>query len=300
MTRSRNSLPNKIFRAEVVETTRLTPGMRRVTFGGPGLQEFRSTGVGDEYLRVFLPSDGQDEPTWPLPRGDHWDYPEGVEPSPLRTYTVRGFDADRGQVTIDFVVHDGGVAATWAQRAKPGDIVGLNTPTALYDPPADMSWQIVLADAAGLPAAARLLEQTAPGVRTRAVLEVATAADRQPIAHHEGVEIVWLDGGNGHGPSRLEEILRSAELPAGPGYIWVAGETTVMRGVRRYLRHELALPSGAYKVIGYWTAKAEEWTARYESLPAETVAELAALWVSGRDQEEIEDEYVARLEALGL
>ena len=300
MTTTRNTLPNRIFRAEVVETRRLTTGMLRVTFGGPGLTEFLSTGVGDEYLRVFLPADGKDEPTWPFPKGAHWDYPEGVEPSPLRTYTVRGFDADRGHVMIDFVVHDGGVAATWAQRAVPGDVVGLNTPTALYDPPADMSWQIVLADAAGLPAAARLLEQTAPGVRTRAVLEVTSAAERQSIAHHEGVEIVWVDGGNGHGPSRLEEILRAAELPVGSGYIWVAGETKVMRGVRRYLRQELRLPSGSYKVIGYWTAKAEEWTARYQALPEETLAELNALWEADRDEQEIEDEYIARLEALGL
>jgi len=290
----------QIYRAEVVHRAQLSPGMIRVTFGGPGLAEFRGTGVGDEYVRVFLPNEGEAEPTWPFPKGDYWDYPDGVEPSPMRTYTVRRFDADRAQLTIDFVVHDGGVAATWAQRAEPGDVVGLNTPTGLYDPPADMAWQIVLADAAGLPAAARLLEQTAPGVRTRAVLEVPSAADRQEIAHHDDVDIVWVYGGNGHGQSRLEEILRSAELPAGPGYIWVAGETKAMRGARRYLRHELRLPSGAYKVIGYWIAKAEEWTARYEGLPAQTLAELSALWEADRDEEEIEDEYVARLEALGL
>jgi NADPH-dependent ferric siderophore reductase len=300
MAGSRHSLPNKIFRAEVVETHRLTSGMMRLTFAGPGLVDFRSTGVGDEYLRVFLPADGQLEPQLPQPKGDYWEYEEGIEPSPLRTYTVRRFDTEPSRVTIDFVVHDGGVAASWAQRAKPGDVVGLNTPTALYDPPADLAWQIVLADAAGLPAAARLLEQTPPGVRTRAVLEVASAADRQAIAHHDGVEIVWVYGGNGHGPSRLEEILRAAELPTGSGYVWVAGETKVMRGVRRYLRHELRLPATGYKVIGYWTAKAEEWTARYQSLPAQTLAELTALWETDRDAEEIEDEYISRLEALGL
>ena len=127
-----------------------------------------------------------------------------------------------------------------------------------------------------------------------------SAEHEQHIAHHDDVEIVWVHGGNGHGQSRLEEILRSAELPAGTGYIWVAGETTAMRGARRYLRHELKLPSSAYKVIGYWIAKAEEWNARYEALPAQTLAELTALWATDRDEEEIEDEYVARLVALGL
>ena len=300
MAESRRGLPMRIFRAEVVETSMLTPSMIRVIFGGTGLAEFRSTGVGDEYLRIFLPADGQPEPTWPFPKGDYWDYPDDVEPSPLRTYTVRAFDAESAQVTVDFVVHDVGVAAAWARNARPGDVVGLNTPTGMYDAPGEMAWQIVMADAAALPAAIRVLEQTAPGVRTRAVLEVPTAADRQAIAHHDGVEIVWVFGGNGHGKSRLEEIVRAADLPEGPGYIWVAGETTTMRGVRRYLRHERKLASGAYKVVGYWTAKAEEWNARYQALPSDTQAELAALWETDRDEEEIQDEYIARLEALGL
>lgn len=53
-------------------------------------------------------------------------------------------------------------------------------------------------------------------------------------------------------------------------------------------------------MVGYWTAQAEEWNARYQALPEQTQAELAALWEADRDEEDIEDEYVARLEALGL
>lgn len=295
-------MTNLIHRVEVRRTLRLTPGMIRIEFGGEGLAGFVSSGVGDEYLRVFLPLEGQTEPNLPLPTDDgYWEFPEGVEPAPLRTYTVRGWDAASGILTIDFVVHEGGIAAAWALAARPGDVVGVNTPRGLYAAPEGIEWQLLVADATGLPAAARLAEQTPAGVRTRLVLEVAGPEHRQPIALPEGAELHWVYGGNGHGPSRIEEIVQSAELPEGPGYVWVAGETRATRGVRRHLRHRLGLPGTAYKVVGYWTEQAEAWRERYDGLPEATRAELAAMWDDGtRDEEEIEDEYEAALERLRL
>ena len=121
-----------IYRAEVLSTRLVTPGMVRITFGGPGLAGFDTTGIGDEYLRVFLPDPGAREARLPISTGDSWDWVEGVEPSAMRTYTVRSVDNAAGTVDIDFVVHDGGLAASWAQRAKVGDVVGLNSHTGLY------------------------------------------------------------------------------------------------------------------------------------------------------------------------
>lgn len=135
----------QVFRAEVISAVDLTPSMRRVVFGGPGLAHFASTGVGDEYLRVLFPPTGETEPILPVVVDNVFDY-SSIDLGLLRTYTVRHFEP--GEVTIDFVVHDGGVAATWARNAKPGDIVGLNTPTGMYDPPADLEWQILIADCA--------------------------------------------------------------------------------------------------------------------------------------------------------
>ena len=294
------ALPPRIFRAEVVSVRRLTPVMTRVVLGGPELAQFRTTGVGDEYVRLFLPRPGEREPVLPFATATGWDYAEGVEPGPLRTYTVRAVDPGAGTVTIDMVLHDGGVAAAWARSASPGDVVGLNSPDGLYAPPPDLAWQLLVADAAGLPAAARLLEQTPPGVRTRAVLEVPEPADRQHIPVHDDVEICWVYGGNGHRASCLDQVVRSFDRPSGPGYIWVAGETKAMRAVRRHLRHELRLPCAAYKVVGYWTLDNEAWMARYEALPETTRQELLQMWDCDRDTEDIQDEWTARLESLGL
>ncbi|MGJ0386417.1 siderophore-interacting protein [Paenarthrobacter nicotinovorans] len=291
----------RIYRAEVVGTRSLTPGMIRITFGGPALAGFDTTGIGDEYLRVFLPDPGAREARLPISTGDSWDWEPGVEPSAMRTYTVRSVDTAAGTVDIDFVVHDGGLAASWAQRAQVGDVVGLNSPTGLYEPPAGLQWQILLADATGLPAVARLVEQTPPGVRTRVLIEVEHATHQQEITLGAGTELAWIHGGNGHSQSRLEEVLRSMELPGGVGYIWVAGETKVLRGIRKYLRHEKKLTPESYKLIGYWTDKSEAWEQRWENLDAETRRWFDELWSNGnRDHEEIADLQDARFELLGL
>lgn len=293
---------NLIHRIVVERVRRLSPGMVRIVFGGDGLDGFVSTGIGDEYFRVFFPADGQHEPNLPFPTEDgYWDFAEGVEPAPMRTYTVRGWDAEATELTIDFVVHDGGVAAAWALNARPGDVVGVNTPKGLYDPPAEIEWQLLIADATGLPAAARLAENAPAGVRTRVVLEVSSPEDELDIDPAEGVELHWVHGGNGHAPTRIEEILRASELPSGPGYVWVAGETKATRGVRKHLRHELKLPASAYKVIGYWTENAEAWRERYDSLDEGTHARLMAMWDDDtRPTEDIEEAYEAELEKLGL
>lgn len=293
---------NLIHRIVAERVERLSPGMVRIVFGGEGLEGFVSTGVGDEYFRVFFPTEGQTEPNLPFPTDDgYWDFPEGVEPAPMRTYTVRDWDAEAREFTIDFVVHEGGVAAAWALHAAPGAVVGVNTPKGLYAPADGIRWQLLIADATGLPAAARLAENAPQGVRTRVVIEVASAEDELEIETPDGVELHWVHGGNGHAPTRIEEILRASELPSGPGYVWVAGETKATRGVRRYLRHDLKLPSAAYKVIGYWTENAEAWRERYDALDETTHSRLMAMWDDEtRNEEDITDEYEAELEKLGL
>ncbi|MCU1517787.1 MAG: siderophore interacting protein, partial [Pseudarthrobacter sp.] len=115
------------------------------------------------------------------------------------------------------------------------------------------------------------------------------------------VDIAWVFGGNGHTQSRLDELIRAIDLPSGTGYVWFAGETKVLRSVRRHLRHERKLAAGSYKLIGYWTDKSEQWEERWESLDAPTRKWLDELWDNkDADPEDLEDLYAAKLESLGL
>lgn len=293
----------KIFhQALVVERRQLTPGMIRVTFGGAGLSEFRTTGIGDEYLRLFFP----DETTGKLHLPDisedgRWTYPDGQDKIHCSTYTVRRFRQEAGEVDIDFVVHEGGLASAWAQRAEPGARITINLPRGLYTPPADMVWQLLVADATGLPALSRILEQTPKHVQSRVFVEVAEVDHELDLPAHPGATVTWLHkSGNGVAPSRMGEVIRAVPLPPTPGYIWVAGEQKVVRGIREYVRQELKLPTERYELVGYWIHEGEEWEAKWEALPGDVKASIDAAWDSDRDPEEVQDEYEATLEKFGL
>ena len=95
----------RIHRAVVTGVKQLGPGMIRVTLGGDDLLDYPTTGIGDEYVRLFFPDEAHLEPRLPFVSGRGWDYEEGVEPSQMRTYTIR--DHRSGEIDIDFVIHEG-------------------------------------------------------------------------------------------------------------------------------------------------------------------------------------------------
>ena len=284
--------------AEVIRSAWLTPGMLRVTFGGDGLRNFRTTGVGDEFVRVHFPEpDGELH----LPRIDAdgvWHYPDGVS-AHVQPYTIRNHDAAAGEVVIDIVAHGHGRAGRWAAQASPGDRVAFGDPRGLYEPPTGAREQIFVTDATGLPALARLAEQLPPSVRAVAAVEVAEADHRMDIGGG-ALSVRWIVGrGNGVGPSALTEALRA--LPISPEtYVWVAGEAGELREARRYLRHECGLSSERYDVIGYWRDRQEEWLERYDALDAATLAELQAIWEEDASEEQRRDRYDDTLSSLGL
>ncbi|MYV97496.1 SIP domain-containing protein, partial [Streptomyces sp. SID3343] len=101
--------------------------------------------------------------------------------------------------------------------------------------------------------------------------------------------------------------LRAVTLPAGPGYVWAAGETRALRDIRRHVRHELGLPARMYKVIGYWTHNEKEWDERYARLDPQVRHRLEtafdAIPEQDRDEEVVEgilDEVEATLASVGL
>ena len=293
------------FRAEVRSRISLTPNLVRVRFGCPrpprggaaDLADFTSSGVADERLVVVFPAVGQSEPPAPVLTPTGWDYPDPATRPPMRSYTVRAFDPVVQELTIDFVAHQGGVAAEWARRARPGDAVLVTAAAGWYAPPADATWQLLVADLTGLPALARICETST--LPTTAVVEVLDPADRQPLPSR--VEARWLCGsGNGDGPSALHRALRDLDWPAGPGYLWFAGEAAESRAVRRYLRQHLGWPADRYDVLGYWRVGQEEWSRRYAAVSAD----LEHVYTEARDRglssTEALEVYDDALERIGL
>lgn len=298
----RRPMTKMFHQATVLSRSQLTPGMVRLTFGGDGLAEFKTTGIGDEYLRLFFPNEKTGKLHLPhITEDGRWTYPDGQDAIRCSTYTVRRFRRQTGEVDIDFVVHDGGLASEWAQRANPGDRITINNPRGLYTPPDDMVWQLLVADATGLPALSRLLEQTPRHVQSRVFVEVAEIDHEQELPAHGRATVTWLHkSGNGVAPSRMGEVIRAVPLPATPGYVWVAGEQKVVRAIRKFVRQELKLAPERYELVGYWTANGEEWDAKWDAIDPAIKAKIDAAWDSGRDPEEVRDEYEQTLEKLGL
>ncbi|GAA1291718.1 MULTISPECIES: siderophore-interacting protein [Brachybacterium] len=290
----------RIHAAEVTGARRLGPGMIRISLGGPDMLDYPTTGVGDEYVRIFFPDEPDVEVRMPFVADRGWDYPEGVEPSEMRTYTIRAHRA--GEVDIDFVVHEGGLAADWALQAVPGQRVALNPPQKLYARPESARRQLLIADEPALPAALRIAELTGRQVETTVLVELRGRENALRTEHGEEDPTTyrWLCGtGNGATPSQLLETLRREKLEHDT-YVWVAGETRLTREARSYLRHELGLPAEAYKCVGYWTDKAEQWRERYDALGEEFHERLRALYACELDEEEIVDEVQRMYEAVGL
>lgn len=264
--------------ATLERVAEISPRMLRLTFTVPGC---RGHGRPDDWLQIFF-----GEP------GDH---------SLRRNYTIRELRPGSDEVDVDFALHDGGLAATWARSASPGDTLTWAEVEGYYVPPADAQWQLIVGDLAALPAVGRIVEELPAGARAIVVAEVFDRADRQEWETQADVDIHWLHGsGDGYAPSRLDDVVRTFREPSGPGYIWMSGETRTVRSSRRFLRHERGLDRIRYGLTGYWLDRSEEWTERYEPI----AGEMQALWergeAEGRDLEDLRDEYDAALERAGL
>src|SRR5690606_17660047 len=110
--------PLTLREVEVVRVADLTPGMRRITLAGEQLRGFTSANgfpqpafdsAGfDDDIRLVFRYPGQAEPVLPVQKERGLDVPR--DPRPLaRIYTVRRWDADGGELDVDFVKHGIGV-----------------------------------------------------------------------------------------------------------------------------------------------------------------------------------------------
>jgi len=263
-------------RLQVLRTQRLTPHMIRVVAGGPGLADFRPNGFADAYVKVVFPQEGV---TYPEP------FDMGVvraemprEQWPVtRTYTVRWFDRDAGELALDFVHHgDQGLGGPWAVSARPGDELLLLGPGGAYAPGAEADWHLLVGDESALPAIAVALESMPEGVPVTALIEVAAPAEEQPLASKGDARIQWLHRSAG---DDLVAAVRGLDFSAGTVQAFVHGEAGFVRELRRFLLDEVGVRKDLLSVSGYWRRGRtdEEWRAeKAAERAAEEAAERAA------------------------
>ena len=264
--------PRKPHTAQVVRTERLTPHMQRVVLGGEGLAGFTADTCTDHYVKLlFPPAAGV---TYPEPfdlERIREDLPREQWPV-TRTYTVRAWDAESRELTLDFVIHgDEGLAGPWAARVQPGETVHFMGPGGAYAPDLEADWHLLVGDESALPAIARSLESLPDGVTALAFVEVSGPEEEQKI--DSDVEVVWLHRGDRPVGEMLSETVRALEFPEGRMHAFVHGEAHFVKELRRLLRLELQIPREDLSISGYWRlghnedgwqASKREWNARIE------------------------------------
>jgi NADPH-dependent ferric siderophore reductase len=273
MTEQPTRRQRKPVRLRVARTERLTPHMIRVVLGGEGLAEFTANEFTDQYVKLQFPLPGVDYPEPFDPEIIRRELPREQWPK-VRSYTVRAYDPDAAELTIDFVYHgDVGFAGPWAAAASPGDPLTLLGPGGAYRPSLDADWHLLVGDESALPAIAASLEAIPAGMPARAIIQVADESEEQKLESPADVQITWLHRENGR--ADVGEAVRSLNFRSGAVHAFVHGEAGFVMPLRRFLLTERSVPAELLSLSGYWRLGKddEQWRAEKAELRGREAAE---------------------------
>nr|WP_318384326.1 siderophore-interacting protein [uncultured Enterobacter sp.] len=234
----------------VLRVERISAGFQRIVLGGDALAGFSSKGF-DDHTKIFFAQPGQ---TFlpPTLTDDGIVWPNDVRPM-ARDYTPL-YDEARHELALDFFIHDGGVASSWAMQAKVGDTLTLGGPRGSLVVPEDYAWQFYACDESGMPALRRRLEglsRLAVRPDVTAVVTVADAACKDYLAHLEGFNIEWIVG---HSEAALAARLATVQVPSEDYFLWITGEGKVVKNVSQVFETD-AIDPQLLRAVAYWHAK---------------------------------------------
>ncbi len=237
----------------VIHVANLTPHMRRVRLAGEDLGRFGK--FGGMHIRMLFPTKTVPDPVWPVLGSNGLPAWPSEDRRPVaRVYTIRSLDIEAGFMDVDFLVHEGeSVGSAWAERAVPGQKVGIMGPVGR--PVRQADWYVLGADETGLPALGRLLETLPARTTGVAFVEIADADERQEIANTTQIELHWLErnGTPAGADGRLARLVMSVQWPLeGSSFGWFAAEAEAARMVREQWRGTMGLGRDQTLAAAYW------------------------------------------------
>src|SRR5437868_3879794 len=235
------------FRGVVLRSERITPHMIRLVIGGEGLRGLTTTGLADHYVKLVFKTEGVEYPE-PFQMSTARTLPRESWPR-QRTYTVRAWDPEAVELTIDFVHHgDKGLAGPWAAAAEPGDEVLMVGPGGGYTPDPQADWHLLVGDESALPAISVALERLPAEAVAIVLVEVAGPEEEQKL----GLPVVYVPRGDAPVGERLVEAVRGLDFAEGLVHAFVHGEAGFVKELRRHLRIERGIPLERLSIPGYW------------------------------------------------
>ncbi|WP_443112773.1 siderophore-interacting protein [Erwinia sp. SLM-02] len=238
----------------VAAKTLVAENFWRIDFIGDDLAGFVSPGF-DDHIKVFFPDAATGELHLPEVTSDGVVWKEGARPA-SRDYTPLWFDGVKNTLTLDFYIHDGGVASNWAAQAKVGDPLAIGGPRGSMIVPEDYAFQLYVCDESGLPAFKRRKETVQGGVR-KLFAFADEASGSLYLDGLNGIDASWIGSGKMHGePLRaLISELDSIQLPLDDYFIWLTGEGDAVKQLNDYFVIQRGCDENFVRAVAYWHQK---------------------------------------------
>ncbi|MFG1172194.1 siderophore-interacting protein [Erwiniaceae bacterium CAU 1747] len=249
--RVRNEL--RFRQIKVAAKTLVAENFWRIDFTGDDLAGFDSPGF-DDHIKVFFP-DASGELHLPEVTSEGVVWKEGRRPV-SRDYTPLRFDGVKNTLTLDFYIHNGGVASSWAGQAQVGDTLAIGGPRASLVVPEDYAFQLYVCDESGLPAFKRRKESAVGAVR-KLFAFADEASGSLYLDGLNGVDASWLGSGKMHG-ERLRALiseLDSIQLPGEDYFIWLTGEGEAVKQLNDYFVAQRGCDERVVRAVAYWHQK---------------------------------------------
>lgn len=212
----------------------LSPHMRRITLKGQKLALLDPSCVGG-YVKLFFDGDSQDKPS-------------------LRTYTIRSFNHESCSIDVDFVLHGGGLASSWAKKVSIGDVINVAGPGPRKMVNHQAEWFFLIGDLSALPALAINLEAMKRSAVGYALIIVNDIRDCQTLDVPPGIAVEWIvsDVSSEAEAETILSIVQSKPWLTGLPSVWVAGEYEIVKQLRRYFKIDNAVPKENSYCSSYW------------------------------------------------
>lgn len=265
--------------AELISRQVLTPQLVRLVLGGPGLDDYQHSECTDAYVNCyFLP----DEAAYGVPFDDRAvrELDPELRPRPRRM-TVRAWDEQRRELTIDIAVHgDIGYAGRWAAKAPIGSRLQMRGPAGDFRPPTDADWYLFVGDESALPAIAASVEQVPDGAPVIVVAEVEDAAGEIALDSPGELRVQWVHRAGAEDVERLlADAVASLNLPPGTPSAFIHGEAAQIRAVHWGLAEGGLVDLERFSCSPYWRRGLddEQWRQIKGDFVRETTAKAQAL-----------------------
>lgn len=236
---------------EVVAKTFIANSFYRIEFGGEALAGFISQGF-DDHIKVFFPDPATGELYLPQVTEEGIIWKDGIRPL-ARDYTPLCFNEQKNRLTLDFYLHESGVASDWAATAHPGDRLAIGGPRGSLIVPEDYAFQLYVCDETGLPAFKR--RQASLGDRPVKLYAFADEAKGKAyLGELPDVEIVWLGSGNMQADALISR-LDSVAIPPEDYFIWLTGEGAAVKQLSDYFIDQHGCDADYVRAVAYWHQK---------------------------------------------